>query len=188
MRARLFSYGGSGLKFLTNFLNEYINVYDVHHAPHSKPNKEHLKIDKIVYLYADPRDALLSFCRREQRKKGWINKHNKHLQNDTDIDKDIAISGLTNKGGLGLETHFKKWIKFNHPQIAFVKYEYLDDSIKDLLNFLDLDENISSKFINAFLPRASNYNNCDKNTIALLNKCYKGLIEFQNLLPDFYIK
>lgn len=188
MQARLFSYGGSGLKFLTNFLDSHISLYDVSHAPHAKPNKGHLKIDKIVFLYADPRNALLSFHRRDKVKNGWIRQHMKNLESNIKIKGQMSMTEVIEKDGLGLDVHFREWLNFKHPQIAFVKYESLHSNIKNLLSFLDLDESISSIFCKTFSPRISDYRNIDVNIQTLLHNKYKGLLKLQNSLPDFYIR
>jgi len=188
MRVRLFSYGGSGLKFLTNFLNKHIDAYDTEHSPHSNPCQKYLEIDRIIYVYSDPRNAVLSFFRRNAQRSGWLNQHLLHLGLKLNVNPDsYAKDFFDHKYNVDLYSGFVKWLLFRHPNIVYVKYEYLRDTINNVLTFLNLDVNLAEEFCNSFCPRSSNYEVEDSKLQQALYDRYKKLIELQSTLDNFYI-
>jgi hypothetical protein len=64
MKVRFYSYGGSGLKFVSDLVSKRMDASDAAHSPHVFEDIADTDIDKAIILYGDPRDALLSFFGR----------------------------------------------------------------------------------------------------------------------------
>jgi len=81
MKVRFYSYGGSGLKFITNFFkcNTNIDVFDKDHNPHVFLDINNTDIDKQVFIHSNPINAVISFCKRNKKSPNWIKNHLKHL-------------------------------------------------------------------------------------------------------------
>ncbi len=142
-------------------------------------------INKFVYLYSDPRDALLSQARRE----ALIDVHAKHVRN---MGGDVAgFMAACIYGQLGndlrrylangvdffdFEGHFDSWL--NHPDhvnVMFVKYEELPQHLPAMLERWGQDPALAAGF--EWKPRQSNWR--DENPIdqTLLERMFYSHIQ-----------
>jgi len=191
MEFQIFSYGGSGVKFLTNFLLDHIDFECIGFTPvnpHMLPDKTCLKYDKILYIYVDPRDAVLSFFRRsETDDKWWMNRHLFNLGIRKMLPKDIEFDEYIRRGDVfKLRKHFTKWLAFKHPNIAFVKYEDLFNNTRQILTFLGIDQKYCNDLKSLICKRNSDYRIYSEETQAVLYETYGELIELQNTFPGFW--
>jgi len=204
MNIRLFSYGGSGLKFLTNFLGEYVEVYGINHNPHCRPqDSDVLTVDKAILIYSDPRNAILSFFRRSEQYYStlvecgdgvsWLNKELSHQGRKQTLPNRLSIDDFLEnyEDVFELNNYFNEWLNFVPPKghsIVFVKYERLCDVTDELMDFLNLDKNISDELRQKFVPRSSDYTQESEKNQQMLYDKYKDLIETQESLGPFFIK
>ena len=201
MKIRIFSYGGSGLKYLTNKLKVQLkDVIDKKHQPHKFQDVNNLQIDKAIVIYGDPRNAVFSFFRRQCRSQGWAQRHLCNIHPDkreTDApfaDQDTIKEYLQNndKDAFQLEKHFDYWLNCNNNiPIGFIRYEALTDqwTVEQLREFLEIqDNNFNSDIRENFRKRGSNYEDLSSSQREKLEIMFKSLKEKQDNLPSFYIK
>jgi len=125
------------------------------------PNIEITTPGRMVYLYGDPYDAMLSFDRR-----GFF-EHESHCRN---ISGDAAGMGrLRDKSLLGflrngieyfdIANHVRGWMNYSARSydIMFVKYERLAYLIPDILDYLDIPSECQKHF--QWVPRQSKWQN-----------------------------
>lgn len=191
MKIRIFSYGGSGLKFLTNFLDLGIHCYDVNHNPHSRPTKKHLALDKLIVLYCDPRNALLSFFRRsEDLRPSWVNEHLRNLGRDIRLPEDISAEDVLkmDRDPFDLEGFFKEWLGFNHPCKIFVEYERLVENKDNLAMALEIEPKSIENIKDCFVARSSDFESQNDVIKNLLSSRYENLIKIQKSLNGFSVR
>jgi hypothetical protein len=129
------SFGGCSSNTLCDILEK--NGYKVRSKIYDKilchcPSPIKLNIP-IIYVYRDPREALLSMKRRG---KGYWDVNQRKLSNSTNINySDGNLLRL-------MIQQFNKWTKFKDNRMIILKYEELfNESISDKLKlFLDNDK------------------------------------------------
>jgi len=127
MRTAMYSFGGCG----TLFFQRAIEREDIYHSIFSQGDRhrtnppEFQPDDKIVYLFGDPRNAVLSFYSR-----GFGQLHAKNLKVDYSRDlfpRTIEDYICQNRDAWGLELHFDTWQKLkDRPNTLYVRYEGLE--------------------------------------------------------------
>ncbi len=202
---KLFSYGGSGFKFLNSFINKYLSVKfpsNIHsYIHHTKPNINYKTLDKIIFVYRDPRNALLSHIRRcdRFRKLGddyfFSTRRFVQLSIPFGISKKLTLQDISLKtfledypDFLDFTGFFLSWLKFKHPKLLFLKYEFLQKNTKELAAFLELPEVFALQLQKTFVCSKADYKVYPKNIVDLLNNNYKELLLKQNNIPAFYIQ
>jgi len=197
-KVRLYSYGGSGLKFLAKFLKKYMDATARRNNSHRRPCKEFKDSDKIIVIYGDPRNAILSFFRKRNKKgKQWLNKHLQHLGINQKLPSNINLETFLQDSNdmFDLNGFLNDWLNFNFNKkdfVLFIKYESLFDGIEKLFDFLDLDKSIKDDFIKDFQTqfklRQSNYKNKGSKIQALFYDKYKTVIDLYLSLDDIFVR
>ncbi len=200
MSIRIFSYGGCGYHFLVSFLEKYVVVRNSKHNPHRRPIPGLCNIHIIIY--GDPRNAVLSFFRRQEWKrsqngknKNWINmffiNHSiKRKMVPLNFNLETFLMNYS-EDIFELYDYFKAWFDFNPGpgnSLIFVRYEKLPQIINELLKFLKLDSNYAIVLRKTFKHRISDYLSKDLQIQKLLTQRYEKLIKLQDSLPPFFVK
>lgn len=175
MKIRLYSYGGSGLKYFTSLLRENTNLdcFDKDHNPHQFCDINKTDIDKQIFIHACPINAHLSFKRRDKQRGGWIKDHMRHLGCSSSLQEC-----LTNL--------FKKWLdatKNSNGKICMISYEDLLLVENNILEFLNIE---SLPLQQSFKKRDSNKNNLDPDDLDSLNEKYLELLTIRSQIGPFY--
>lgn len=202
MNIQIFSPGGSGSCFCSCFLTKYANYHKEKYTHHKKPIEIYLKINKIIYLYSDPRNSLLSFHKRNLIKPGWAAEHAIMSGVKMKIPDSITLDELIDQNIYGvMKKNFYSWLNFNHPNLLFTKYEYLSDNIEKILDFLEVKNPDLSKFANKlhrkqigiffkknYINRKSNYKDLDKSMQIKITNYFQDILNTQSKLDSFYIR
>jgi len=106
-------------------------VYKTHDYP---PKKNFNCNVRVIYVFADPVDVILSLLRLYKKKgEAWMREHYEHLKAPyTDFNNIIYEDQLR------LEKHFEAWIKEDRMPVAFVRYEELWNHQKEVSDFLGI--------------------------------------------------
>ena len=208
MNVRMFSYGGSGLRFLNKLMHKYITALfpeSVHpYISHNLPREEFSKFDKIIFIYGDPRNAILSHIRRSKGYK-WISDDEFSLTTKRFVQlsdpfqiknvipqQEITLTDFLTKypDYLDFAGFFKSWLNFPFPKdyILFLKYETIIENINDLTRFVKLGSKFKQELRSVIKPRRMDYRDRPKKIVKLLNNTYSELIELQRTLPSFHVK
>ena len=186
MHVRIYSYGGSGLKFLSGIVNsQAMRSYSPHIVPIIDSD-----FNRIIYIYADPIEAVMSFFKREQERSGWVNCHLRNLGRDCIDYTTFGDFTQDESDPFGLEKHFDYWLstKFSCP-VAFIKYEQLTKVSDNIAEFLKFENTTFSDNIkNEFRSRHSSQSFIEPDNLKKLKKKFCGLYNKMNELEDFWIK
>jgi len=205
---RMFSYGGSGFKFLSKLLHNYIDTRfpdNIHpYISHNKPRNEFNNFDKIIFIYGDPRNAILSHIRRSdnyrKNKNGYTFGTRRFIQLSEPFEiypiitkQEITVHKflLNYPDYLDFTGFFKSWLDYpfyKKDYILFLKYEDIPNRINEIAEFVKLGKRFKHQLFNEFTSRRMDYLQQTKETQKLLNKNYERLLELQNSLPNFYVK
>jgi hypothetical protein len=208
MKVRFYSYGGSGLKFVSDLASKRMDASDDAHSPHVFEDITDTDIDKAIILYGDPRDALLSFFRRGGARSAggnakWLCQHVRHLYMKEPeamprIDPSMTLQEYLDTHDvdiIGLENFFMQWVRTkNTKPIAFLRYEALGekrapDVIAQLEQFLELEPGTLAEPLKAkFRPRRSAHGNQSPENQEKLGKMFSNLLQEQAKLGDFFVK
>jgi len=192
MKVRLYSYGGSGLKFLTMHLKSMgIDSYDEKHNPHQSFSDRAVEddVDRVIYLYSNPIESFLSFWRRTGSDLRWINLHLKHLGSDRQITLPMREYIESAKGFPELSNHFESWYNAEvGVPIVFLRYEdlVLPSVEKELAEFLGFEGDL--QIASNFKQRSSSTSATPEGVSKRLDSMFSELIDLQGGLPPFHIK
>lgn len=138
MLKTLISTGGVGSCAVRNYIREFIYTTDAH--------RRDPKIDipaKIVYVYGDPRNQLLSFFRRGFMRAPYTHCH--HVRGnveDISVLPEWTLESYLENGVdyYDLSGHLSGWLNYNQRcyEIMFVRYEAMADKMMDILQFMDI--------------------------------------------------
>jgi hypothetical protein len=145
--------------------------------------------DHVIYMYSNPYDKILSFHRR-----GFFSNpaHCQHA--DGDIEYFMKHTDCTLEEHLklpidpfGIEEHFHNYYNFDDRKynIMFVKYESLENTIPDVLKWLNSSHRLSEF---KFKKRNSDWNDQPENIKELLEKKFGNHKRFLDTLPDIFYK
>ena len=185
------AWGGVGSKTLTKNFGTSYYVWHTHwpKLPILQPsyNGEQNEFEpiinedtKVLYIYGNPYNALLSYYRRSQVDKTWIQRHCKDLNGRySEINPNWSVEDYLNNGEdlLGLEPHLDTWLdaKVNY-DILFVEFENMWNNLELIFNYLKIDKS----YINTFPPmkvRASDWTNQSENIQNKLQTLYGELYD-----------
>ena len=155
--------------------------------------------DRILLLYADPRNILISLF---AKRTGIAASHQTHLKASPIIKlkKPLSKSKLEINeekllGFRALHNFFNSWLEVDAApfKMAFVKYEALHTTetmtaIADFVGIVSKRNAFYAKLQNDHRPRESNYKKSSPATQAKLTHMFEDLLETQNSLPPFWIK
>ena len=171
----LCNWGGVGSKSMANFFGrDYFKLTNnLHHnnvvwhthyykLPTLQPGYDGVQNEfdpiinedtKVVYLYGNPYNALLSYYRRSHvSDRTWIQRHCKDLGGQSEkINPAWSIEDYLDNGEdlLGLESHIDEWLNTTvNYDILFVEFEEMWNNLEGIFNFLDVDQ----MYINQFPP------------------------------------
>lgn len=203
------SCGGGGSKLFAKFLHPdlsktQINTYHLHDRdPAGIPvdGRNH------IYLFSDPRDAILSFFKRRAQRHDrhdffarpedaamrarpdpdWVIKHLKNLGGDpASIDPDWDLDDYLRQATqdvFGLEAHLDNWRRAAQDRpVLFVRYETLwqhEDALKALLGR-------PQAHLPTFIPRTADWRSEPALTQHGLDRLMGGLAARLNALPDIF--
>jgi hypothetical protein len=138
------SFGGVGTSFLMSFIARFKKINDADDKDHYKhsplPPVSFNPNIKFIYVYGDPKLAVISLFRR-----GFHRKQARKLQWGTSfaqaVPQDMTLQEYADQGVdcFLLKEHFWNWYdRFLTHETMFVRYERLFDNREALLNFLDI--------------------------------------------------
>jgi len=102
---------------------------------HDYPPKNHLNTDvRLIYIYADPVDVILSLLRLYKVKgEAWMREHYEHLKAPY-----MDFNNIIYEDQLRLEKHFDSWLQEKRFPVAFIRYEELWNHQKEISEFLEV--------------------------------------------------
>jgi len=156
---------------------------------------------KILYMFGDPRDSVVSFFDRRKSKHDrhgfntkiidkpniyWVLQHCENVECKTfDMDETWGLHKFLENGldYFNLEEHFDSWFYSNTDyDIVFVRYENIWDNVKALGKTLELD----IKRFPEKIERRSKCENLDSADKTRCNEMYGSFSERINKLPDIF--
>lgn len=200
------SFGGSGSKVLAvglfSEMQDGAKHFETIHShrrlpPRAVPSGMHL-----IYIYADPRDAVLSFFNRRERrhsnhnffgaknasqpKPDWVVQHLRNLEADSrDLTEGWDISRYLQQSYdfFRLEEHLDNWMYATAPyRITFIRYETLWENAEAVAEQLGL----AKLALRAKIKRNSDWCDLPAAEKEALDRMYGGLAERLNDLPDVF--
>ncbi len=201
------SFGGSGSKVLAVGLFSEMSDADEKHVksmhshrrlpPRAVPSGMHL-----IYIHADPRDAVFSFFNRRERrhsnhdffgaknasqpKPDWVLQHLRNLEADSmDLTEDWDISRYLQQpyDFFRLEEHLDNWMYATAPyRITFIRYETLWENAQVVAEQLGLPK----LAFRAKIKRNSDWRDLPAAEQGALDRMYGGLAARLNDLPDVF--
>lgn len=180
--------GSSGTNMLANLvgiekLNNGKKNYDRH-----RRDPDIKGVDKIIYMYSNPYDMIISF-----HKRGFFNdlQHCKNMYGDVEGLKEKLGCSLEEylkfyKDFFKIEDHFFSYYNYEERKydIMFVKYESIQNNIPFVLKWLN-SEHKEEEFV--FKKRNSNWKEQPENIKNLLKNKFGDFYDFLDGLPDLFI-
>jgi len=186
------SYGGVGAHMMLDIFKNVemvdIDAFQKHHI--KTPPKTFGTNTKVVYLYGDPYNAILSyFRRRKQNYITWTIRHCENIRGDykkMNVNWDVKDYLKNGEDLFKLEEHFDNWTKATGVdyEICSFKYEETPKNLGKLYEFLDIKE---PKYKTHFKVRKSDWRNEDEETKNLLSDMYGSFYEKYENYPSFKI-
>jgi hypothetical protein len=161
LRVLVSSFGGVGSKCLVKGLLQTEDqriMGQAHTHLRRPPEKRALDGRKMIYMFGDPYDAVISFFKRRIRKTRshgfntreadgdplWVVKHCENIGGDHQAMKpQWDLTNYLDNGVdlLRMEEHFDNWVngKTEYP-ILFVRYETMWNHLREIFNFVGLPE------------------------------------------------
>ncbi len=202
------SSGGVGSKMLVKALKASSHLHRTGEreiiAAHSHlrvPPKIISANTRILYMFGDPRDAVVSFFDRRKSKHDrhgfntkiidkpnihWVLQHCDNIESQAfDMDETWDLHKFLGNGldYFKLEEHFDNWFYSNMDyNIVFVRYENIWDNVKALGKTLQLNiDHFPDK-----IERRSKWRNLDSTDKTRCNEIYGSFSERMNKLPDIF--
>ncbi len=185
------SAGGAATSMLLEFLSQYCNTNDpggrdlydqVHLYKHlASPPRLEKDTTKVLFLYADPVDVVLSLHRRDHAFEHSIRLGSRKLWFPRNVER-FAASG---RDLLRLEAHFDAWISpaAREYEILVLRYERLWDNLDVILQHIGLRADLAAHFP-AKQKRQSHSWEGSPTVIAQLRTIYGPLIGKMQRLHD----
>ena len=186
------SAGGTATTTLLEFLSQHCNtndpggrdLYDQVHLYKHLPSPPRLEQDttKVLFLFADPVDVVLSLYRRDYESEHSIRLGSRKLWFPRNV-KRFAASG---HDLLRLEAHFDAWISpaAREYEILFLKYERLWDNLDVILQHIGLKAGLAAHFPAKKKRQSHSWEGSSPVVIAQLRTIYGPLIEKMQRLHD----
>jgi len=190
------SYGGVGSQILLKGIlrnlsssNKGTHLLD-HHTHKRDPFFYVGRGTKVIYIFGNPMNAVISFFRRTARKKYWMYYHCKHLEVDHELfSLNWSLEDFLKNGKdlFRLEEHFDNWLHSHvcYP-ILFVKYETMWEHLPEIFEFLST----ASARTGQFPPqkdRESDWRKEPKYIQEGLLNLYGSFDEKLNRFPEIYL-
>lgn len=192
------SFGGVGTSFLMFYLAQFKEI----NSPEDRDSLKHLPLPpisfnpriKFIYVYGDPRLAVISLFRR-----GYHHLQSYKLQSYKlrwDIDSQSLIPRkmtIQEYAALGIDRfrfreHFYNWYNclLTH-ETMFLRYETLFESVELILDFLDIPRNHIDSFPKK-VDRSSKKSDIHPKTWNHLNTIYGDFYNELTMLKDVEIR
>lgn len=117
-------------------LSEATFLYNRVYKTHDLANKDYFSGARVIFIYSDPIDSLLSVERRVQREKdgvNWFYKHVYHLSGIPNWAKRSEIDVLNYKNCLST------YLSIEGANLFVIDYADLGEKINELFSFLNLE-------------------------------------------------
>ena len=147
------SFGGCCTSMLIKFLNPWYLTKTNHmwyhlelkHCPTPPTHLRHAF--KAVYLFGDPRNALVSIYRRKLQNVHYFNIFQKQ---SADLPQTLDLFLERGEDIFGFESHFLSWTNSSATQrsfpILFVNSDYLWDNLSYLFDYLEVPRKSRNSF------------------------------------------
>lgn len=143
------SHGGVGTTFIAEFLGQSLRTNDPADRDHIKhlplPPRRLDSRTRILYVYGDPVDSVLSLFRRDYARVQGCKNGVFNPRYAMGSLEDYARGG---RDDLGITRHLKAWTagsNYKNPAIA-VNYDALWNRARDIVDFLELPRGSSAQF------------------------------------------
>jgi len=175
MKYLVVSYGGVGTYMMMDVIgkNNFLKIPETsgiwqkeyHHI--KCPPKTFGEPVKVIYIYGDPYNALISHFRRRCILKEWARNHCKNMHGEWwKLNTDWELLDYLKNGEdlFKFEEHFDNWvnIKDKDYDVMVLKYEFVKKYENVVLSYLDSENPINYK------ERLSNWNDLDSDSFELL--------------------
>lgn len=205
---RVVSCGAAGSKVFTKFLHPNLSKselgrYHVHFRhPKTSPNQ----CQSFVYLFADPRNAVLSFFNRRERKHSnhgfapqaetrqewtisehdWVCRHLANLECDRGaVHESWGLEEYlehTEHDAFRFEEHLDNWLVETQRDVLFVRFETMWTHQAALREVVGQPKSSLPEFV----PRAANWRFQDARTQTRLDALYGAYAARLTTLPDVF--
>jgi hypothetical protein len=141
---------------------------------------------RVVYVYADPRDAVLSLFRRNLQQGAYRIFH--WQQAPPEIEQRLQSIAAYVSGGIddfALQRHFDAWLR--HPAgypVLFLQFDSLPDTWPAVRDFVGLPSTYPCLEIR---PRRSPLSSVEPEIATGLTAMYRGLLDRIESLPPVHI-
>mgnify|MGYP006273617889 CR=1 FL=1 len=202
------SCGAAGSKAFTRFLypDWPAEKLGTRHWHYPRPDLAPAEFDGFVYLFSDPRNAVLSFFRRRERKHsnhgfsdaesgrrewpvsnlGWVRRHLENLGGDkAALNESWGLEDYLDHCDhdvFGLEAHLDAWLAEREREVLFVRFETLWTHEAHLRAIVGT----SHSKLPAYAPRAADWRALSPEVQAKLNARYGDFAERLEAMPDIY--
>ena len=202
------SYGGVGSKILLRELigerqDRLLEYCHSHRRYHFRSREVRSK--RVIYMFGDPRNALISFFNRRifntelhgfhahrgNPDKYWVVKHAKNIGvNSHLIDPEWDLLAYLRNGRdlLGLEEHFLNWFegRYTYP-VLFVRYETMWDHLPGIYEFVGKPVTETVNFPGK-RERGSNWEDQSDEVRDLLNRMYERFTQYLTQCEDIFVR
>ncbi len=148
--------------------------------------------NKILYMYADPRNALLASLNRGTN-NDWAWSHCVHMEGNSEYFEKtttkISIKEILKDGidPYRLEKHFLNWLNSEiHYELMLLKYESLENPaiFQSVLDFFEID----GDYTYDWKPRKTSYLNLSEEQQIEITELFDNLLEIQNSVDSILIR
>ena len=202
------SCGAAGSKLFTKFLYPNIkndSVWRFHlHTRH--PEKAPTDARRFIYLFSDPRNAVLSYFQRRLKKHSrhgfvdqsarseewididafWVRKHLKNLGCDeTAVHESWTLLDYLDQvtqDVFRLQEHFDTWLTETDRDVLFIRYETMWQQEPEMKRILGL----SDSHLPAFVDRAADWRRQETGVQKKLDELYGAFARRLENLPDIF--
>lgn len=187
MHVEMVTPGSAGTYYMKSFLGKNYNPLKLNTHRRNPKMPKRFK-GRVVYLYSNPYDTILSYYRRGFLKEPY--DHCSHIEGDLkgirEKNKWFLQEFLKNgRDFFQLGDHFRQWFSYNGRtyDILFIKYESLLQTLPQLIEWYELPkEKMLKKF--HFTARNSSWRNQPREIQEGLWKIYGDHFDFLDNLND----
>ena len=186
------SYGGSFTSALIKYLNPKYENYTNHMWYHLElKHKISPPVDishnfKAIYIYGDPRDALISIYSRKLQNIHYLNTFQKKKK----LPKTIEAFLDDEVDYFKFLEHHINWTKKSYCkrnfEILVIDYRKIWNYKKEILDFLELPNEMLHAFPKK-MERKSSYKKLSSNYQKKINLIFKKLLNIIEKTPDFIV-
>jgi hypothetical protein len=179
------SFGGVGTRTFYEFIKKYRPVNGQVNVHNGFPPELHHQ-ERMVYLYGNPCEAVMSFYRRNLELNGWFKNEYCKINNLENFEANTLEEYIEmGKDYYQLENHFDKYSTQDKFPMLLIKYEKLWDNLDYILAYLNL-ESYKSDFPKK-RERNSKFKNLSESQQEKFLRIHERLINKMNKFPDIYV-